>query len=251
MNTALVLFSGGIDSTYTVARVAPSFDRLVLMTYRTPGMVNFLGSNRSADQLRARYPGIVERELVDLRGFVNRVRGGALRCITDNLRYGFYYSWCLGCKLSMHLHTIEYCKAHGIQRVLDGNNRYDTHALEQRRDVVSTFVDLYREAGIEYGSPFYEEPDVEIRQGGAILSAMRHLTFFKDATAARVGWLMTQGFQPGFAVGSQYRRNQPSCLVSPAFNLVRVGLSLLRPEDDRGIQDYLRDTTDRYRHPPA
>jgi hypothetical protein len=80
---------------------------------------------------------------------------------------------------------------------------------------------------------------------------MRELTLFKDATAARVAWLRGQGFNPGHALGSQYRQTQPSCLVSPAFNLVRIGLNLLRPESDPGIQDYLRDTTDRYRRGPA
>jgi hypothetical protein len=247
MKKALVLFSGGVDSTYTVARVARSYDRLVLMTYRTPGMIRVGHSNRTAEQLLSRFPGIIERDIVDLRGFVGQVRGGALRCIVDNLRHGFYYSWCLGCKLSMHLYTIDYCHRHGIDRVIDGNNRYDTHALEQRRDVIGTFVDLYRESGIEYGSPFYEEEDVQIRDGGLMLAAMRHLTLYKDATANRVLWLQKSGFDIGRGIGSQYRQTQPSCLVSPAFNLARIGLSLLNPESAKGIQAYLREKTDLYR----
>ena len=93
---------------------AATHDRLLLVTYRVPGMINVRFSERSAAQLRSTFGDKVEHRIIDIRGFVHEVRGGALRCVTDNLHYGFYYSWCLGCKLSMHLTTIDVCRRRGI-----------------------------------------------------------------------------------------------------------------------------------------
>jgi len=244
----LVLFSGGVDSTYTAARLAASDPApLLLVTWRVPAMAGVHLSQRTARQLQGRFPGRIEHQIRDIRGYVRWLRGGVLDCAADNARYGFHYSWCLGCKTAMHLQTIRLCEQMGITRVIDGSNLYDTHALEQRPDVLGFFEDLYRQAGVTHQSPFYQEAGRVLAEGGVKLALLRALTLFKDATACRVAWLASQGIDLGRGVGSQYRQTQPSCTISPFFNLARIGLNLLRPESDRGIHAYLLDKTRRAR----
>jgi hypothetical protein len=188
----------------------------------------------------------VVHEVRDIRPFVTALRGGALHCVAENFRHGFYYSWCLGCKAGMHLQTIAYCRAQGISLVFDGASAYDRHALEQRRDVVGRWEALYRENGLELHSPFYEE-DIGDPPQGRLPDLLRKLTLLKDSTAARVAYCAKLGIDFGPGLGSQYRTTQPSCLPSPLFNSARVALGTLAPENTEGIQRYVTETLARGR----
>ncbi|MFH0822095.1 MAG: hypothetical protein V2B18_05040, partial [Pseudomonadota bacterium] len=159
---AAVLFSGGVDSSFAAVTIAPEFRKVVLLTYLVPGMTSVDNSRRNAATLAKMFPGSVSHEIHDLRGFVNEVRGGIIDCVKNNYKYGFFYSWCLGCKLSMHLHTIEYCLRNDIQDVFDGNNIYDRHALEQHEEVIERLRSLYEKEGMRYSSPFYRHDHIEL-----------------------------------------------------------------------------------------
>jgi len=243
---ALILFSGGVDSTYTAARIAPDHDRLVLLTYRVPGMVNVEASRRSAGQLIRAFGKVFSHVILDIRDFVTAHRGGVVQCLRDNLRYRFYYSWCLGCKMSMHLHTIELCRRHGIRTVLDGSNEYDVHALEQHGDVKEWVARTYQAAGIHFSSPHYTEETVH-RSEGLFTTILKHLALHRDSTQSRVDWLRAQGIDMGRGFMSQYRKTQPSCAMSLPFNALRVPMKFIRPEvsgkesQESGYLGYLAD----------
>lgn len=76
MKTGVVLFSGGVDSTYTVARSAHGFDKLILLTYVVPGMINERFSTRSFLQLQKLYGEKLEHKIININDFVNAKRGG-------------------------------------------------------------------------------------------------------------------------------------------------------------------------------
>jgi PP-loop superfamily ATP-utilizing enzyme len=160
MKQGILMFSGGVDSTYTVLKIAKDFDKLILLTYKTPGMINVNFSKRSYRQLKKIFGKKISNKIIDIGNFVYFLRGGILKCVQDNLKYKFYYSWCLGCKLAMHLYTISYCKKNNIKVVLDGSNAYDLHALEQHQDVKEAFHNIYQENGINFRSPFYHEKGI-------------------------------------------------------------------------------------------
>jgi hypothetical protein len=229
MKTAVMLFSGGVDSTYTAMKVAPGFDRLVLNTYRVPGMVSVEHSRRSSRQLQRLHPDKIVHNIIDLRDFVYAIRGGVRQCVKDNRAYRFYYSWCLGCKVSMHLYTIEYCRRHEITRAIDGSNLYDVHALEQHEDVKSVFGSLYKLEGIEFITPFYDEGEIQSNRG-KVVRLMRQLSLYKDATQHRIDYLREQGIDLGRGFVSQFRQTQPSCLASLCFNGFRLAMKMLRQE---------------------
>ena len=246
MRVALVLFSGGVDSTYVTARAAEAFDRMLLVTYRVPGMIGVERSRRSADQLRTLLGDKIEHRVIDIRDFVTERRGGVLDCIRDNARYRFFYAWCMGCKVAMHLYTMRYATERGITVVMDGSNYYDTHALEQHKEVKDLLCEVYRARGIEFVTPHYFEDAIQPNRRPD-LELLRHLTLLKDSTDHRARHLATLGIHMGFGLGSHYRTNQPSCLTSLAFNGARVPLRLLFKEErgccymSHGYLNYIAD----------
>lgn len=246
MNEALVLFSGGVDSTYIVTRTADSFERLLLVTYRVPGMVGVERSQRSAAQLARLYGAKIEHRIIDIRDFVLEHRGGIAECVRDNVRYRFFYSWCLGCKVSMHLFTMQYCAQQGLSVVMDGSNYYDTHALEQHKEVKDLLVDVYRRHGIEFVTPHYFEVGLD-GQARPELEFLRLLSLHKDSTAYRNEHVRNLGISLGKGLLSQYRATQPSCITSVAFNAARLPLKAALGEEqgccymNYGYLNYITD----------
>jgi hypothetical protein len=228
MKTAVILFSGGIDSTYVAAKTVADLDKLILITYRVPGMVMIERSLNSSNQLKRLYGPKVEHRLIDIRDFVRATRGGAVKCVKDNIKYKFFYSWCLGCKLSMHLATIDFCKKNNYSLVIDGSNAYDHHALEQRKDALDLFAGIYEKNGIEYKNVFYYE---DIAPSNTLTAnIMRRFGLLKDSTAHRVEYLRKLGINLGKGFASQYRATQPSCIPSLFFYTFSVPFKIMFKE---------------------
>jgi tRNA(Ile)-lysidine synthase TilS/MesJ len=240
MNTALVLFSGGVDSTYLVFKSASIFDKLVLNTYVVPGMINSGFSRRSADQLKNIFGDKIAHNIIDIRDFISGFRGGVAKAFKDNLDYRFLCSWCLGCRTAMHLYSIDFCRQHGIMVVLEGSNRYDPESLAQNKEVTEFFARMYREQSIELRMPFYEEEGIPVN-AEPILSILRRLRFYKDGTVRKVAYLKAQGVDLGWGFVSQYRQTQPSCVTSLFFNTQKALLQRFRREKSDGYLQYLQD----------
>jgi len=240
MKRCIVLFSGGIDSAYTVAKSAGEYDSMVLVTYVTPGMTRVKASLKVSSQLRRLYGNKISHRIIDIRAEVDSLRGGAARCVADNVKYRFFYSWCLGCKVAMHLHTVKLCRELGIKEVLDGSNIYDALAMEQYEEVKGIFREIYLENGISYISPFYRE-DGGPAERGRVYGLLRRLGLVKDSTQKRVAYLRKEGIDVGWGFVDQYRSCQPSCVASLLFNIPRIFLRFLFDEKKSGYLDYVRD----------
>jgi cysteine desulfurase len=247
MKTAVVLFSGGVDSTYTVARSANDFDKLVLITYKVPGMINVNFSSRSFLQLKKIFGDKLTHEIIDITEQVQTKRGGGVQCFRDNFKYKFLYSWCMGCKVSMHLHTIQLCKDNGIAFVIEGSNYYDANALEQRKDAKSLLADIYKTYGITIITPYYYDESVHSFHNNPLIDALRFFGLYKDATESRIKYLKSLGIDLGKGFFSQYRSTQPSCFMSLFFNGLRLSLKLIFREQggcctlNYGYLNYISD----------
>ncbi len=246
MNRAVVLFSGGIDSAYLALKSAPLYDELILNTYLVPGMINVKFSKKAARQLAALFGKKITHNIIDIRRFVYSIKGNAWGCLRDNLKYGFYCSWCLGCRLAMHLYTISFCKENGIRDVLEGSNLYDSESLAQNEDVINAIRKIYEEEGVELKTPFYYEENTAISKS-RLLSLMRRIRAYKDSTAARVVFLKKNGINPGRGFYSTYRSTQPSCLTSVCFNAPKALLVNFRKEDREGYLKYIFDKVSSWR----
>jgi hypothetical protein len=226
---AIILFSGGIDSTFLALKEAEKYHKIFLITYLVPGMAMIKRSQRNVKRLQELHSKKFEHHIIDIKDFIKQKRGGAKQCMKDNLHYRFGYAWCLGCKTSMHLYTIDYCLKNDIEFVLDGSNRFDLHALEQHKKFKNYITNVYTANGIQYLSPHYNYGGVNFFS--KIEKIKGHFGLLKPSTDIKVDHLNKKGFDLGRGVGSQYRKSQPSCLVSPVFNLIRLPLKIFLKED--------------------
>jgi hypothetical protein len=240
MNKAVVLFSGGIDSTYLAVRSVLSYDKLILNTYKVPGMINTAFSKKSASQVCKLYKDKIRHNIIDIREFIYSLRGGIKDCIRDNVKYGFFCSWCLGCRLSMHLFTIGFCKENNITTVLEGSNFYDSESLAQNEDVINAIRGIYEEEGIKFKTPFYYEDDLSLSKNKALL-LLKRMRIFKDSTGRRVDYLKSLALDSGGGFFSTYRGVQPTCLTSICFNAPKAFLVNFRKESQEGYLKYISD----------
>jgi len=233
---ALILYSGGLDSTFVTARVAPEFDKLYLVTYIVPSMYGRKRALIHLEELRS-YCGNekIVHEYVDLRKLILKIRGGFFRIVRDCLRYNFAKPLCVGCKIVMHLNTIRYCKTHGIDRVMDGNVRVESsHALEQRPPFIERLRGLYRQYGISYESPIYDYNQVDPNEVGK--STMDKLCLTDNRTREKEE-LKRMGFTLGTPIGDMHRSIQPQCWMNPPFGL----LGVVWKASDEALMRYTED----------
>ena len=243
---AVVLFSGGVDSVYVATKIAQRYDRIALNTYRVPGMVWTERSVGSARQLEKLYPGKIEHNIIDIRDRILRMRGGARQCLRDNFSYHFFYAWCLGCKLGMHLATRDFCLAGGTTHVFDGSNAYDVHSLEQHEDAKEVFnEEVYEAHGLVFESPNYYEDGLSTEMT-TYEKLLAHLVIYMPSHNPRAAHIASLGIDMGSKVGHQYRRCQPSCTTSLAFNGTRLFYKALLGEKPKGYLRYIRDKIERW-----
>lgn len=234
--SALILYSGGLDSTFVCARVAPEFDRLYLITYIVPSMYGRKRALIHLEELRS-YCGSdkIIHEYIDLRRLILKIRGGFFRIVRDCFRYNFAKPLCVGCKIVMHLNTIRYCRQHGISRVMDGNVRVESsHALEQRPVFIERMRSLYRQYGITYESPIYDYNQVNLNEVGK--SVMDKLCL-QDNRQREKEELKRMGFTLGKPIGDMHRSIQPQCWMNPPFGL----LGVIWKADDSDLMYYTDD----------
>lgn len=153
---AVVLFSGGTDSTLTAALMAEEFDKIHLITYDRFGIFQVENSKKNA------------QKLVDKFGkdkFVHKVinfdkvfqKVSYQNYLKNLIKFGFMnLSTCGLCKLSMHVMTIIYCLEFQIQRVSDGANKGMDVFPAQMDSVLDELRGMYEKFGIEYTNPVYE-----------------------------------------------------------------------------------------------
>ncbi len=229
------MFSGGIDSTYTAEKLSPLFDKIILNTYKTPGMKNVKASKKSFQQIKKKHGEKVIHNIIDISNFTNSIRRGILECIADNFKYRFFYSWCLGCKLSMHLYTINFCTQNNIKFVVDGSNYYDLHALEQKTKIKQFFEKIYKDNSITFIAPFYLEKNVVVSKG-FVKKILKHLRILQDNQKIRLNYLHKKGINMGAGILGQHRTIQPSCTISLFFNIPRLFFKFfLKHEEKKGL----------------
>ena len=242
LRQAVMMFSGGIDCTYAVEKVADRFDRIHLVTFIVPLSVLDLRASKSADVLLRRHPGKVTHEYLDIRGLIGEIRGDYGACRRDNRRFRFAYAWCLGCKLGMHAATIRYCLDHGIDTVMDGSHSADMHALEQKPQFLEAVDALYREYGIAKEHPIYDDyaatTDRPIRE-----TSLLERMYLVDHRREQVRALEAKGFDFGPAIGNHHRTVQPQCFFALALNIKR----LFHHESPTAAREYFEDKLPRVR----
>jgi hypothetical protein len=239
MKQIAVMFSGGIDSSYLTTRLDGTYDRIRLVTFDVPWAIRKRVPSDAAGQLmRLCTKSEVTHEYVDLADLTRRIRGGLLQVEIDNRKVGHAYSWCLGCKMSMHVAMILYAKKNGIDEVADGSKGNDAHAAEQTPEAVRLFDEMYARHGVQHTCPVYDDYDPPHRS-----MLLRKLVLVDDNAVGR-RHLKAMGFKIPPTIMNQDRLNQPFCPVSFSLNVLR----LFRREEEGATTRYFelkRETVDR------
>jgi hypothetical protein len=155
---AVVLFSGGSDCTLAAARVAASreFDEIVLLTYEVPVSCMETNSKRNIPHLQRAFPDVTfTHQMMPVGDIINKVI--TKRKTSFVFKHGLIESsFCLHCRLGMHVRTIMYCLDEGIADVFDGSNVTMAIWVDQTRDGLKLVDELYGEFGVRIQHPVFQ-----------------------------------------------------------------------------------------------
>ena len=156
-NGIAVLFSGGSDSTLAAALAAERFNRVYLVTYSHPFMFFHDKVPINISNLRSVFP---DNEFIEHHDQITPLFKHLY--FSDFLKYlranrTMMVSWiCGACKLAMHIETIQFCKAKGIQHVWCGAHEESSAIFPaQMESVIEDTRRLYARSGIVYETPVY------------------------------------------------------------------------------------------------
>ncbi len=156
MREAVVMYSGGTDSTAAVVLTAGRFDRMHLVTYRHSGLAFVENSAHNIPRLAEAFPetDFLHRILDVDRLFKLTTYANYLRNLR---RYGLFNLGSCGlCKLAMHLRTLIYAAQNRIPEVIDGSNKNMTHFPAQMEPVLVELRKMYQGFGITFTQPVYD-----------------------------------------------------------------------------------------------
>ena len=161
---AVILYSGGTDSTCAAALLALNHERLHLLTFYESATKTSLSPESNIQRLRDKFGAdrfIHHRMPID----------PLLKHISYNRywhylpRYFFFMLATPGfSSLSWHTRAILYCLEHGIRKVADGLTRELTHFPGHMDSVITRVKDFYRSFEIEYTNPVRDWEVSENRQ---------------------------------------------------------------------------------------
>jgi len=226
---ALLLYSGGTDSTLAACLLAEKYSRVRLVTFRRFGLFSTDNAAVNAEKLRVKYGAakIVHENLP-----VNRLfrKVSYDRFFLNLFRHGFFLlSTCGLCKLAMHLRAAVYCLDNGIKRVSDGANKGMDLFPDQQPGVLGMLREMYASVGIEYSNPVFDfesPPDIEFGDRFHLerlpgLSAKRDAAFLEQKKQTTGHKLFELGLMPSDNVkGTKLdRAMQARCFQFILFNI--------------------------------
>lgn len=152
---AVVLFSGGTDSTAAVTLVAPQFDRVHLLTCKHSGLHNIENSGTNVPKLVEALGDKFVHRVVEMDPLFRLVaRVDYLRSVR---RHGMLLlANCGLCKLAMHLSALLYCLEHEVRWVADGANVHMDVFPAQMAPVIELLKGMYGRFGVTYFNPVFE-----------------------------------------------------------------------------------------------
>jgi hypothetical protein len=215
MKEAVVLYSGGSDSTLAAIETARTHDRVHLVTFRRLGLHHVENTATNVERLRSLYGSEkFVHEIMDVERLYRHI--AYHRYVRNAFRFGFLQMAACGiCKLAMHFRALVYALDNEICTVRDGANKGMALEPAQSRPVMEVLrSDLYGKHGIAYENPVYEYEyptdleygdslayklgtmrsiDTDVAKRGTAEEKLYEIGFFSDKTVK--GTAMDQGMQ--------------------------------------------------------
>lgn len=182
-----IQFSGGKDSTLLALLMMREFDRVNLLAFSQPLIVDLEKIRVNLGKLKDAFG---EKKftfsVLDIEELLKTIYSGTYW--RDLVKYKTYgaNNFCGACRLAMISHTIIHCLKHNIHYARDGSNATGFD-LSQQNWALSMIREFYRDFGIDYQTPVYDvrRSDVELLSLG--LSAPKPVIFYRSQPRCRGG----------------------------------------------------------------
>jgi hypothetical protein len=159
---AVVLYSGGSDSTLSVALIQEQYRKVHLVTYKRFGLWSIENTGRYVETLKERFGrDKFQHQIINIDRVFKYL---SYESYCSNLRkHGFFLlSTCGFCKLAMHVRTVVYCLENNVGHVCDGANKGMDIYPAQMEPVLEMIKGMYEAFGIHYYTPVFDyEPPQE------------------------------------------------------------------------------------------
>ncbi|MBN1592769.1 MAG: 7-cyano-7-deazaguanine synthase [Candidatus Coatesbacteria bacterium] len=220
--SAVLLFSGGLDSTLAATVLAKEFEKVHLLSIsRGYGHTKIERTARRYEELKDRFDeDVFFHKIVHAKDLFRRVILRTL--LRDIVKYKGLFVICVGCKLVMHTVGAIYCLENGIRNIADGASG----ATEWMSDQASVTLEGYRQLHAEFGIG-YSNPVVQITDREHERESLKEL-----------------GITTGRKVAGRDLGTQPVCLYGDALIFLREALFKVSiPVSDKAIADYIAEKT--------
>ena len=212
-----LLFSGGLDSTTAALRLSETHERVHLLTFSRGYGHYFLDTpGRRADELRKAVGDRFEYELIDIKPLFEKVVLPTI--VADYKKYRSGFVFCLGCKVCMHAQAVAWCREHDVKLVADGSSGDTSVFVEQRPSTLRLIIDFYREHGIEFFTPVFEQTREEKRR-----------------------FLKSKGVGMGTRIGDRHIGVQPKCVPGELYYLPTVLFGIPPKHEDESIAEFFAE----------
>lgn len=153
---AVVLYSGGTDSTCAAAIMAGEFDRIHLLTFKRFGFSCVENASRNVGLLKKKFATVIfKHEFIDVDRLLRYI--GYSRFFQDIFKYGYFtLSNCVFCCLAGHFRALYYCLDNKISDIADGVTREWSFFPSHMEKAILLFRQMYSEFGIKYYTPVYD-----------------------------------------------------------------------------------------------
>lgn len=182
-----IQFTGGKDSTLLAALMAQQFERVHLISFQQPLIVDLDKVPVNFVKLQQLYgDDKFTHTILDNEGLLKQLYSGTW--LRDIKKYKTYAAnnFCSPCRLAMITHTIAFCLQNEIGCVRDGANTTGFD-LSQQTWALDMLKGFYREYDIDYDCPLYttSRNDVELLELG--LSAENPVIFYRSQPLCKGG----------------------------------------------------------------
>ena len=200
--SALVMYSGGLDSTVATIQMALRFQRVVLLTIDYPFTFGLHKSPRNIKKLKAAFPDCsISHRIIDGNMIRKRIWSGFCRDYYVYCKGGAASIICMGCKIAMTVEAMILCLEEGIGHISNGMTRSQVAHPHCMPRVVNRFADFMAEFSIIYINDVYEIPLREDEE--AILNKY--------------------GLDQGLCIGASSVTHQARCFLGPYKKLWLAG----------------------------
>jgi len=211
-----LMFSGGIDSTYTACLLAQQYDVVHLMTYDMEyGHYHIERTVKRVHELQKQYNCTFIHAIISTKKLFNTL-------VIDNLKrdYNKYKSafiWCMGCKIAMHTQSIMYCIQNNLSEMTDGSSRDTDEMVEQMEPSIACINDYYAAHHISFTVPAYDATRQE-----------------------KIDFLKKHDFHFGLQIRDRFMGIQPVCIPGELYYLPYLLFNTPLKHDETVVCDFIK-----------